>query len=190
MVALRPLPRCLKYCFIQVTALSLVLCLAGCHPRWNTKASPSLPYKVSTASDPVMVSLQDQLRKRGLQVVTMGQDYLIRIPSTVLFANESPRLTWESYATLNEVICFLQQFRKIAIHITAYSNKYVSPQREHALTLGRARAVGDYLWSQGIDSRFIFTRGLGSDKPITTQTKGGDGSPNSRIEITFRDAVA
>ncbi len=59
-----------------------------------------------------------------------------------------------------------------------------------ALTLARARAVGDYLWSQGVDSRFIFTHGLGSDKPIVAFTEKGDKSPNSRIEITFRDAVA
>ena len=50
--------------------------------------------------------------------------------------------------------------------------------------------VGEYFWSQGIDSRFIFTQGLGSDKPVVSFTQGGDSSPNARIEITFRDAVA
>jgi intracellular multiplication protein IcmN len=63
-------------------------------------------------------------------------------------------------------------------------------QRERALTLARSRVVGEYLWSQGIDSRLIFTAGLGSDKPITRFSPSGDVSPNARVEITFRDAVA
>jgi intracellular multiplication protein IcmN len=66
----------------------------------------------------------------------------------------------------------------------------VSVTRERALTLARSRVVGEYLWSQGVDSRFIFTQGLGSDKPIMRFTQGGDFSLNSRIEITFRDSVA
>ena len=66
----------------------------------------------------------------------------------------------------------------------------MSPKREHALTQARAREVADYLWSQGIDTRFIFTQGSGSDKPIGAFIERGDASPNSRIEITFRQAVA
>lgn len=66
----------------------------------------------------------------------------------------------------------------------------MSVKRERALTLARSRVVSEYLWSQGVDSRIIFTQGLGSDKPITSYTLGGDRSPNARVEITFRRAVA
>ena len=168
----------------------VLLMLGGCHKQQLSDDQPKLPYKVDGASDHSMMAMQSRFNKEGIKVITVGQDYMISIPSSALFPNESPQLTWGSYALLNAVACYLKQFREIAINIKAFSNKCVSAKRDRALTLARARAVGDYLWSQGVDSRFIFTEGLGSDKPIVTYAQKADKSPNSRIEITFRDAVA
>lgn len=169
----------------------ILLTMTGCHKRrWITEPTQTLPYKVTGACDASMITKQARFNKEGVRVITIGQDYLISIPSGYLFPNESPQIKWGSYALLNAVVCYLKQFRKVAVTVTAFSNKCVSAKRDYALTLARARAVGDYLWSQGIDSRFIFTQGLGSDKPIVAFTQEGDKSPNSRIEITFRDAVA
>lgn len=162
----------------------------GCHHRpLFTPPPPDLPKIVIGASDPSVIKMQDNFRKKGIKVITIGQDYLIAIPSNFLFPEQSPRLTWGSYGVLNDVVCFMKKFRKVAVNVTGYSSKYQSAQREHSLTLTRARVVADYLWSQGIDSRFIFTEGAGSDKPIVVNSNGGDRSPNSRIEITFRDAI-
>lgn len=154
------------------------------------KERPLLPTHVPCSSDRKIMAMQKRLNRHGVRVITMGQDYLISIPSRILFANESPRLTWQSYRVLNEVACYLKAFRKVAVNVSGYSSKCFSAQREHALTLARTREVGNYLWSQGIESRFIFTQGMGSDKPIFGARLGGDQSPNSRIEITFRNTVA
>ena len=166
--------------------------LFGCHSKYQLPIEPAtLPYKVTGTHDATMMAMQSRFNSKGVRVITVGQDYMISIPSVSLFPNESPQLTWGSYALLNAIACYLKQFREIAINVTAYSDKCISAARERALTLARARAVGNYLWSQGVDSRFIFTQGLGSDKPIVTfAQKKGDQSPNSRVEITFRDAVA
>lgn len=168
----------------------MVIALSGCHKRYYDNEPPKLPYKVNGAKDRVIIGKQASFNKKGIHVISIGQDYLISIPSAALFADESPRVTWGSYALLNAIACYLKEFHKVAINVTAFSNKCASPKRDRALTFARARAVGNYLWSQGIDSRFIFTQGLGSDKPIVAGTELGDHSPNSRIEITFRDAVA
>ena len=152
-------------------------------------SDPILPYKVEGSSDPAIIAMMSRLNKNGIQVVSMGQNYLIRLPTTSLFPDQSPQLMWGSYQLLDEIGCFLKKFRKIAITITAYSSGCFSSDREHALTLARARAVGNYLWSQGIDSRFIFTQGLGNDKPIVGTAPNSDASFNSRIEITFREAI-
>ena len=173
-----------------LATLITVLALTGCHKNQFVAEQAKLPYKVAGASDQAMMAMQARFNKEGVRVITIGQDYMISIPSAALFPNESPQLTWGSYGLLNAVTCYLKQFRQIAINVTAFSNKCISAKRDRALTLARARAVGDYLWSQGIDSRFIFTQGLGSDKPIVGFAQRGDQSPNSRIEITFRDAVA
>ncbi len=176
---------------LLVAGLSALLGLSACH---RTKAAsrtetPDLPCKVYGASDKAIIAMQADFNKNGIRVISIGQNYLISIPSAMLFTNQSPHLKWASYGLLNNVVCYLKQFRKVAVTVTTYSSKYLSFHREKALTLTRSRAVGDYLWSQGIDSRFIFTQGLASDKPIISSLAGGDGSPNSRVEISFRRAV-
>lgn len=180
-----------KKILIHIIALIVLLHLTGCRNRNNPyQEDQTLPCKVRGACDASVKVYIRSLNKKGIKVITIGQDYLISIPASALFNNQTPQIKWASYGVLNEVATLLKQFRKVAINITSYSSKYASVQREHALTQARSRVVADYLWSQGVDSRFIFTQGLGSDKPIVRFTHGGDSSPNARVEITFRDAVA
>ena len=172
------------------------LMLIGCHKPNNAyipleDETYKLPRRVAGSSDAQVAAMVKAFnRAKVVKVISIGSDYLISMPSAALFPEQSPRLTWQSYPLLNQIASFMKQFRKVGVNVTSYSSKYVSDRREHALTLARARAVGDYLWSQGIDSRFIFTEGMGSDKPISSYTGVGDNAPSSRIEITFRDTVA
>jgi len=176
---------------IRMIALIALFQLSACNDRYiPDEQITSLPCKLRGACDATVNKYLKKLNRKGVRVITLGQDYLISIPSGALFEDQTPHLTWASYGLLNEIANLLKQFRKVAITITSHSSKYVSVQRERSLTLARSRVVGEYLWSQGVDSRFIFTQGLGSDKPIMRTTQGGDDSLNSRIEITFRDAVA
>ena len=177
------------FCFVALIAL-LQLSACGNDKYIPEEQLTTLPCKLRGACDKTVNKYLKQLNRKGVRVITIGQDYLISIPSTTIFEEQTPHLTWESYSLLNEVASLLKQFRKVAITISSHTINYVSVQREHALTLARSRVVGEYLWSQGVDSRFIFTQGLGSDKPIMRSAQGGDDSLNSRIEITFRDAVA
>ncbi|MBA2709343.1 MAG: OmpA family protein [Tatlockia sp.] len=174
----------------HATLLAFLLIL-GCKTKiyYPPENRLRLPYKVRGADDKAVIQLQKSLSRCGVSVITIGQDYLISIPSGALFPNQSPQLTWGSYGLLNNVVAFLKQFRKVAINITSYTGKYGSPKRELALTAARARAVADYLWMQGVDSRFIFTEGAGAEKPIMVHSDIGDKNLNSRIEITFRNAI-
>ncbi|AUH70740.1 LphA (DotK) [Legionella sainthelensi] len=184
--------RVVRINLIRAVGLAALLMVTSCsRDYWALdKEEPKYPCKVLGACDATIMKLAKNLNKKGVKVITIGQDYMISIPASYLFEPETPHLKWKSYALLNEIAVFLKQFRKIAINIASYSSKYISPQREHALTLARSRVVSEYLWSQGVDSRFIFTEGLGSDKPIIAYTQGGDNSVNARVEITFRRAVA
>lgn len=174
---------------LLLTTLLLVGCYRSTPFRPLEDGSLSLPKRVDHTSKKEIASLQKKLNSQGAVVITIGQDYLISLPTPALFPNHSPRLTWGSYGLLNTVACYLQHYRKVAITITSYTGRYVSVKREHALTLARSRAVANYLWSQGIDSRLMFVEGAGADKPISAITQGDDRSANSRVEITFRDAI-
>jgi intracellular multiplication protein IcmN len=149
---------------------------------------PTLPQQVALG-DAEIVALEKRLTERGVQIISVGQDYLLSISTAALFGDQSPRLTWESYDELNEIACYLRQFRKVGVEITGYASRYVSTEREHALSATRAEAVANYLWSQGVDTRLLFSRGVGNDKPLVIGARASDKSPNARIEITFRRTV-
>lgn len=184
----------IKLLLSSFMSMIAILLLIGCHRHYTpfpiSDETFKLPHKVDGTSDTKVAVMMKAFKRGGvIKVTSIGSDYLIVMPSSALFPTQSPRLTWPAYSTLNQVVAFMKQFRKVAVNVTAYSGQYVSAKREQALTQARARAVGDYLWSQGIDSRFIFTEGAGSDKPISSYMQGGDASPSSRIEITFRDTI-
>jgi intracellular multiplication protein IcmN len=150
-----------------------------------------LPHHVEGTNDAFISAMEKYLKKNNVKLVSMGDDYLVSIPASSLFADQSPQITWDAYALLNNVACYLRQFRKIEVDVSAYTSQYGSTKREHALSLARANAVSNYLWSQGIDTRFVFAHGEGSDKPIVMKAlHTSDHSPNARIEITFRQVVA
>lgn len=181
----------LLVCRVAVVFVWVGFFLVGCtSPHYvELNESKKLPSKVNGADDALIIWLQEDLRKRDVKIISMGENNLISIPASMLFPDEAPHLTWPSYELLNEVVCYLQQYRKIAVTVSVYTVPYRTTKRQDALSIARARAVGDYLWSQGIDSRFIFTQGRGSVKPIINYDKNGDQSVNSRVEITFREAI-
>ena len=182
----------MKICRLVVSYTLVILCLlmTSCSRHQIIDDDPGLPLQGTGASEKTILFLQKKMSNEGIRVITMGQNYLISIPSSLIFNNEAPTIKWKSYALLNDVACYLQQFRKISVYINVFSVCYKSQRRANALALTRARLIGDYIGSQGIDSRFIFTRGLSNVTSIVENAKESDLSPNSRIEITFRSAVS
>lgn len=166
--------------------------MSGCQRLFSNASvqdPPQLPTNIHDGSDAQIAALYKKLTNEGVRIETMGQMYLLSIPASVLFPEQSPRIRWRSYAVLNDIVCYLQLFRKIAVHVNSYGSCYRSKDHTYALSLARARAVGSYLWSQDIDSRMVFTEGLGDGKPIVADVKCSDSSANARIEVVFRQLL-
>lgn len=182
-------------CALRIILGTLLLCwgLLGCNKFLSNNTiedKPTLPTNVNNGSDAAVMAMYKKLTDKGVKIETMGQEYLISIPASLVFYNQSPRIQWQSYDLLNDVVCYLQLFRKLTLHVSAFGSCYGSRSRMYALTLARAKAVGNYLWSQNIESRMVFTEGLGDDKPIAAMENCTDASVNARIEIVFRQTIA
>lgn len=186
MLSLSDFNRLRRLCnrFVWLVLLNLCSCQTATPPS-IIQEEAKLPQQVALG-DADIVQLEKRLTEQKVNIISVGQDYLVSIPAANLFGDQSPQLTWESYQQLNLIACYLRQFRKVGVHVTGYTSRYVSTKRERVLSVARAEAVANYLWSQGVDARLLFTQGVGSDKPIVTSGRGGDKSPNARIEITFR----
>jgi len=175
----------------KVCLVGGVMCLTACQsklPASMIQKEPRLPQQVALG-DAEIIALEKRLTQQGIQIISVGQDSLVSVPAASLFADQSPRLTRESYSQLNAIACYLRQFRTVGINVAAFTTPYLSPKREHSLSVARANNVANYLWSQGIESRLLFTQGMGNDKPIVIRSREGDKSPNARIEITFRRTI-
>jgi intracellular multiplication protein IcmN len=175
------------------TYLLILISLGGCQRPTNyvvaDRHKQQLPKHVSGTSDDKATKARITLNAKCINIQSVGEDYLISIPSANLFATQTPRIVPNAYPILDEVLTFMKHYRKVAIYVNSYVNPYVSSDRAQALTLARARNIADYFVSQGLDARIIFTNGFGSAHPISHEKSYTDDAPNSRIEITFRDAV-
>src|SRR3990167_3489759 len=164
-----------------LASLCVLLLLSACKPSQLLDEDSRLPREVTGVNDQTILEMEKLLRHEGIRVISEGDQYLVSVPAKYLFAEQSPRLTWKSFKLLNDLACYLRLFRKVGVEVSAYTSKYASVKREHALSLARAQAVADYLWSQRIETRFLFSHGHGRDKPIVLKAPQGDNSPNARI---------
>ena len=160
--------------------------LIGCSSTRVFDDPVLLPGSVENISDAQISAMYQKLIHKHVQIIAMGDNYLISIPSSEIFYNQSPKFKSSSYDILDNIVCYLRSMRKILLKVTVYNNCYQSEQRTKALTKARAKLVGRYLWSRNIETPIVFTEGAGSGKPIIAKSSGLDSSPNSRIEITFR----
>lgn len=128
---------------------------------------------------------QERLSKDGVELITMGQDYLLIIPSRLLFYENSPRIQWNSYKILNDVTNFLRFYRPVSLQVNGYTNDAGIPMRNRALSFAQAKNVMRYLSRQGVDSRLIYAQGYGEAKPMYAQTN----VDNARIELAFRNVI-
>ncbi len=182
----------MKNQWMSVLALAF-LCLSGCQRSQSSLSElddSRLPTSVAGASDAQIDFLQKRLHQKNIKIVNMGDEYLISIPASLIFADQSPKIQWKSYAVLNEIACYLRQYRKVAVQVTTYVSPYASERRQVSLSVARSEAVSNYLWSQGIDGRLIVAHGQGSQKPVVVKNPPTDKDQNARVEITFRRVEA
>lgn len=149
-----------------------------------------LPKQVNNTSDKTRFKLEKELQKKGVKIISMGQEYLISTPSNLLFYANTPRIRWQSYALLNQIACYMKLYRKVSVSVIAHTAKAGPDEmRNQSLSVARARNVADYLWSQAIDARFVSMQGMGSEKPVVNPSLRQSVVENSRVEITFRNVI-
>jgi intracellular multiplication protein IcmN len=177
---------------LKTIMMLLLIGFGGCQSHWKPsqqERNQSLPKSVRNVSDKQIIQQMRSLESQNVTVITLGQDYLISIPSAMLFANHSPRLTWSSYRLLNEIVTYLRNFRIVGMTVTSYTKPYRSQHRTGALAKARSMKVANYLWSQGVDSRLMTTDGVVVTCPYTYCRQKNGISMHSRIEITFRNEI-
>ena len=172
--------------------------LFGCHsPRTNqnygqvTNIDRTVGLKQrENVTDKKVVQLENELASKGVDIISVGQDYRIIIPANLIYYHASPKLIWGSYDTINLVVDYIKQFRTVSMRVDAYSQG-ADNEFSGALSLARTRTMVDYLWSQAIDTRFLYTQAHIMERSPNAWYKDKQGKSDvpTRVEITFRNTI-
>lgn len=130
----------------------------------------------------------EALMSKGVEIVSVGQDYQIKLPSKMVFAYRSPNVVWQSYPLLNEIADYIDLFRIVNLYVENFVDEDGSNARNYALAKARARVLGDYLSSKTHNARIIIARGYNQ----TVEKEKGQvtgGSEPSDLVISFRNQI-
>ena len=130
------------------------------------------------------VSLQDKLENRGANIIVLGDQILIVVPSARLFNPMTATLKPQAYSTLYKVAQYINSYTKMLVKVTAYTDDSGTSSIDLALSKQQAERVAKVLLASGIDARVLYAVGAGGTRLVTKNSMDWD-SDNYRIEITL-----
>lgn len=127
---------------------------------------------------------KDRLDNAGGQVIILGDQVKIILPSAMLFNSMTADLNTSAYPTLDKVADFLRSIDKISVKIAAYTNATGPARVNQEISQAQATSVARYLWSQGVNARLMTATGYGGTHLVRQNSYDWNGNENYRVEIT------
>lgn len=129
-------------------------------------------------------TLNDKLENRHVQVVVLGDQIMIVLPSYILFYDNSYNIRADSYDTLDMVAQYINQYPNMSVKIAAYTSAAQPESIARALTQQQADNIAKYFWNRRLNTRVLYAEGGGGSKLVTSNTSDWN-SDNYRVEITL-----
>ncbi len=138
------------------------------------------------------LALISYLHMHGVEVINVGEDFRVIIPSDLLFKPYSANFNCDYLPVIDGLAKLMWCFDKIDGMVAGFTDCCGEDQRNLMLSQLQAENVAKYLWRQGVDTRLLHSRGFGVEYPIARQSlKNLYGrARNRRIEILFRHIPA
>jgi outer membrane protein OmpA-like peptidoglycan-associated protein len=134
---------------------------------------------VITFTKPVVVV--DEFEK-GLEAIEEGESIVLK---NIFFEFNKTDLLPKSYAELDKVFAFMQEYEIDLIEISGHTDNTGSASYNQKLSEGRAKSVVSYLQEKGIDGHRMKAVGYGFKKPIDTNFSEQGQARNRRVEFTL-----
>lgn len=131
-------------------------------------------------------TLFSDLDRDHLQLVRIGEEYMIYLPSDVYFYNNSTHLNESFFPALDNIAKFINKHETELIKVAGYTDNIGNNTRNIALSRQQAQNVLNYLWRKGLNARMMYSAGYGSEFPVARNDYPDGRSANRRVQITFR----
>jgi outer membrane protein OmpA-like peptidoglycan-associated protein len=122
--------------------------------------------------------------KRDLLLTPVEVGATIRL-NNIFFDFAKSELRSESVPELNRAAQFLRENPTVVIEIGGHTDDVGSDTDNAALSEARARAVREYLTSQGIAAARLTSKGYGESKPVGPNRTDEGRQLNRRVEFTI-----
>lgn len=117
-----------------------------------------------------------------LEPIELNEKFTLK---NLFFETDSYNINPVSYVELDRLVKFLQINPDVNIQISGHTDNVGTYQYNIQLSEKRAKAVADYLISQGINEKRISYKGYGFTKPIAPNTNENGRKMNRRTEIVI-----
>ncbi len=129
-------------------------------------------------------TIEDRLENRGANIIVLGDQILIVIPSARIFNENTANVKPQAYSTFDLLAQYINRYTKMLVKVSAYTDATGSKAVDLALSQQQAERVSKLLAASGIDTRVLYAEGYGGTHLVETSSLTWD-TDNYRIEITL-----
>ena len=133
-----------------------------------------LAYPLEARLQPIVYKGDDSTKKTIREPIVL---------ENVFFATASAALKSESKVELDKLKAFLEQNKTLNIQLNGHTDNVGKPEDNLTLSSARAKAVMEYLISQGIDKKRLQAKGFGETKPRHSNDSVSGRAANRRTEF-------
>jgi outer membrane protein OmpA-like peptidoglycan-associated protein len=110
----------------------------------------------------------------------VGQKVMLR---NILFDSGKSDIKSTSHAELQKIVEFMKQYTDIRLEVSGHTDNVGSPENNKRISTARAKAVVDYLVSNGIARERLRPIGFGATRPVAANSTTKGRSLNRRLEL-------
>jgi len=133
---------------------------------------------------------RDRLENSDVNIIVLGDQIRIVIPSARIFDGMSGRIRPQAYPTLTNVANYINQFLEMSVKVSSYADGMGTAMTNQALTQDQANSVARFLSDSNVNTRLIYGVGYGSEYPVVPFSGDWVDTDNYRTEITLEKLPA
>lgn len=118
-------------------------------------------------------------------VVNTGDNLVVTLPESILFATDSTAVSPASQASLRTVAASLNRYPNTRINVIGHTDNVGEAAYNQDLSQRRAQAVASVLVSAGVSPARIAAIGRGEDQPVASNQTAQGRAQNRRVEIVI-----
>jgi OmpA-OmpF porin, OOP family len=152
--------------------------------------------------DIYIMGFKDSVSQNVLDIPALGPNSYYKNPFTVNLEFDAPKtfvldnvefdfgkysLRPSSYATLDDLVDYLNRKPNERIEIGGHTDNVGSDAKNLVLSLERAKSIVEYLISKGISNDRLVAKGYGAEEPIEDNSTEEGRQKNRRTEVKILD---